>query len=110
MTQPVEARIITALRPESSMPIRAGSLTLKMTPSFIRAHGTVASSAGYAVGARGRMMRAEAGFGTMIFRAAWDKIQSIIGNVMDYDRIRAIAYPGAPYAQVYLEAADVIGP
>ena len=56
------------------------------------------------------MMRAEAGFGTMIFRAAWDKIQSIIGNVMDYDRIRAIAYPGAPYAQVYLEAADVIGP
>jgi hypothetical protein len=24
----------------SSMPIRAGSLTLKMTPSFIRAHGT----------------------------------------------------------------------
>ena len=40
VTQPVEARIITALRPESSMPIRAGSLTLKMTPSFIRAHGT----------------------------------------------------------------------
>jgi len=34
-------------------------------------------------------MRAEAGFGTMIFRAAWDKIQSIIGNVMDYDRVRA---------------------
>ena len=26
--------------PESSMPIRAGLLTLKMTPSFIRAHGT----------------------------------------------------------------------
>jgi hypothetical protein len=24
----------------SSMPIRAGLLTLKMTPSFIRAHGT----------------------------------------------------------------------
>jgi len=40
VTQPVEARIITALRPESSMPIRAGLLTLKMTPSFIRAHGT----------------------------------------------------------------------
>ena len=40
MTQPVEARIITALRPESSMPIRAGLLTLKMTSSFIRAHGT----------------------------------------------------------------------
>jgi len=40
VTQPVEARIITALRLESSMPIRAGSLTLKMTPSFIRAHGT----------------------------------------------------------------------
>jgi len=28
------------LMPESSMPIRAGLLTLKMTPSFIRAHGT----------------------------------------------------------------------
>ena len=40
MTQPDEARIITAMRPASSMPTRAGSLTLKMTPSFIRAHGT----------------------------------------------------------------------
>ena len=44
----------------------------------------------------------------MKFRAAWEKVRAVIGNVMDYDRVRSISYPGSPFAQVYLEAADVI--
>jgi hypothetical protein len=52
------------------------------------------------------MMRAEAGFGTMIFRAACDKVASEIGNAMDFERIRAPGVPGSPFAEVFLAAAN----
>jgi hypothetical protein len=44
-----------------------------------------------------------------MFRNAWDRIESVMGNAMDFDRVRSGGgLPGKPPAEAYLEACDRI--
>src|SRR5947209_6134889 len=40
-----------------------------------------------------------------MFRSAWDVIESVVGNAMDFDRVRGGGAPGQPYADQYLAAS-----